>query len=198
MVVKLIWCSCFVFFFQKEKEIKTVKDKLKETESELNSLKIFLEKNHTQFATVLKPRLQKLYPEKYLGPQGRSKLLRDIRLLKVGLDGKLPSPSMNDAVEFPRIIQRAKDSISDHNINIEDDDTDATHIIEKSSITSPRKNEASRTSSAPIQSTFPSHSPHPWFPYMPFPYPWAPPPQLPGYMTSHEETSVPRVAPSPH
>ncbi|XP_077867734.1 uncharacterized protein LOC144357073, partial [Saccoglossus kowalevskii] len=49
---------------EKVKDIKYLKDQIKDTEAELYNIKIFIDKNQTQFARVVKPRLKKLYPEK--------------------------------------------------------------------------------------------------------------------------------------
>ncbi|XP_077990254.1 uncharacterized protein LOC144444633 [Glandiceps talaboti] len=104
--------------WQKEKEIKLVKDKVRETEAEIQNVKLFITKNQTQFTRVVKPHLHKFYPEKYAGLQGRSKLMKDVCLLKVALDGKLPSPDLNDAVEFLRLLAKGKEKTSEYSTKL--------------------------------------------------------------------------------
>ncbi|XP_070561223.1 uncharacterized protein [Ptychodera flava] len=124
---------------EKEKAVKKVRDELKQLEAERRNLTAFIEKNSTQFTRVVKPRLEKVYQDKYKGTAGRSRLMRDVRLLKIALNGKLPPVTMEDDVEFPRLLKLGKQKTNYSEQDDESTDSD-TKCVKQVAESSPVKN----------------------------------------------------------
>lgn len=59
--------------------------------------------NTNSFASVMRDRLKKSNPSKY---SKSSFLLKDIIILKKHYKNEIPPPSINDAEEFARVIER--------------------------------------------------------------------------------------------
>lgn len=76
-------------------------------------LEEFAEKNKTNFVRNVRQRLQHLFPNVYKGKDGKQKLLRDVRFLKVSCDGKIPPVFENDRENLRKLIQKGKDKVSD-------------------------------------------------------------------------------------
>ena len=53
-------------------------------------------------------RLQRLFLIKYKGKDGMQQLLRDVRYMKIAVDGKIPSVSDNDRENFRSLIKKGK------------------------------------------------------------------------------------------
>ena len=60
----------------------------------------------------VRPRLQRLFPNKYKGKDGMQQLLRDVRYMKIAVDGKIPPVSDNDRENFRSLIKKGKSKVS--------------------------------------------------------------------------------------
>lgn len=72
----------------------------------------FTEKSQVNFVRNVRPRLQRLFPDKYKGKDGMQQLLRDIRYVKIAVDGKIPPVSDNDKENFRSLIRKGKSKVS--------------------------------------------------------------------------------------
>lgn len=85
-----------------EDNMKTLKREIKDLEAEKAMLESY-QMNTNSFASVMRDRLKKSNPSKY---SKSSFLLKDIIILKKHYKNEIPPPSINDAEEFARIIER--------------------------------------------------------------------------------------------
>ena len=60
----------------------------------------------------VRPRLQRLFPNKYKGKDGMLQLLSDVRYMKIAVDGKIPPVSDNDRENFLSLIKKGKGKVS--------------------------------------------------------------------------------------
>jgi hypothetical protein len=72
----------------------------------------FAEKSQVNFVRNVRPRLQRLFPNKYKGKDGMQQLLRDVRYMKIAVDGKIPPVSDNDKENFRILIEKGKSKVS--------------------------------------------------------------------------------------
>ena len=59
-----------------------------------------------------RPRLRRLFPNKYKGKDEIQQLLRDVRYMKIAVDGKIPHISNNDRENFLLLIEKGKSKVS--------------------------------------------------------------------------------------
>ncbi len=122
--------------------MKALKDKIQNKNNELVQLEEFAEKNKTNFIRNVCPRLQNLFPEEYKGKDGKQRLLRDVRYLKVATDGKIPPITQNDKDNMKNLLRKGKNKVSKDigftpesgnflkpNTDVEEPDSDATCSI---------------------------------------------------------------------
>ena len=72
----------------------------------------FAEKSQANFVRNVRPRLQRLFQNKYKGKDGMQQLLRDVRYMKIAVDGKIPPASGNDREIFRALIEKGKSMVS--------------------------------------------------------------------------------------
>ena len=72
----------------------------------------FAEKSQVNFVRNVRPRLQRLFPNKYKGKDGMQQLLRDVRYIKIAVNGKIPLVSDNDRKNFQLLIEKGKNKVS--------------------------------------------------------------------------------------
>lgn len=101
-----------MLLMQKEKALKALDEKIRLKSKELDQLTEFAEKSQVNFVRNVRPRLQRLFPNKYKGKDGMQQLLRDIRYMKIAVDGKIPPVSDDDRENFRSLIQKGKSKVS--------------------------------------------------------------------------------------
>ena len=86
---------------------KKRKDVVGHLESQLQSMEQFSTNSEHQFAKNLAPRMYNV-DESY--KKNKPKLMRDVRVLRESLDGKIPPVTTNDAEQLRILIARCKRS----------------------------------------------------------------------------------------
>ena len=102
-------------------QIKSAIGKLEKQKHDLKgesaAIKDFDIKNNASFCRAVRPRLIASNASHYEGPSGRQQLLRDLALLKIAMNGKIPSQDTNDVTEFPRLIAMGRKQSGQLNSN---------------------------------------------------------------------------------
>ena len=83
--------------------IKKMREKIEALESQLNSLKNFERQSEYQFINNMKPRLFSLNS---LYAQNKPMLMRDLRLLRTHLKGKIPPVTTNDSEQLGILLEK--------------------------------------------------------------------------------------------
>ena len=91
--------------------MKGLEDKIQNKNNELVQLEEFAEKNKTNFIRNVRPRLQNLFPEEYKRKDGKQRLLRDVRYLKIATDGKIPPITQNDKDNVRNLLRKGKNKV---------------------------------------------------------------------------------------
>jgi hypothetical protein len=96
-------------YFQFRSAIRKLESEKSALQNEMSAIKDFHVKNVSSFVRSVKPRLKASNPRKYaFGQQGVQNLNRDIALLRLALNGKIPNLDVDDCVEFPRLIEKGR------------------------------------------------------------------------------------------
>ena len=86
-------------------ELKKKKATLKEIESQIKSMEEFSSSSEFSFVKNLTPRMYAANPEY---KTNKAKLMRDVRILRTFLDGKIPCVTANDAEQLNILISTSK------------------------------------------------------------------------------------------
>lgn len=90
--------------------IKKKSDAIKQLEEELEGINNFQSQSEHQFIKAFTPRMMKVNPEY---KTNRSKLLRDIRILRKFFGGKIPEETTNDPEQLRITIAKCKRTLQD-------------------------------------------------------------------------------------
>ena len=140
-------------------ELKKKKTTLKEIESQIKSMEDFSTSSEFSFVKNLTPRMYAANPAY---KTNKAKLMRDVRILRTFLDGKIPCVTADDTEQLSILISKSK-----KNLGVSSDG-DATHATKStiqtklefdSSDVSPIKSEVMEENSDKVPSSFSqSHS----------------------------------------
>ncbi|KAK3099819.1 hypothetical protein FSP39_010259 [Pinctada imbricata] len=97
---------------ESEKELTALEKKVRELDSQIKDMRSFMLHNTTNFVATVKPCLKAVFPSKYTGEDGALALQRDVRLVKISLNGKIPENINSLSKEkWESFLQRGRSSI---------------------------------------------------------------------------------------
>ena len=101
-------------------ELKKKKTTLKEIESQIKSMEDFSTSSEFSFVKNLTPRMYAANPAY---KTNKAKLMRDVRILRTFLDGKIPCVTANDTEQLSILISKSKKNLG---VGSDGDETHAT------------------------------------------------------------------------